>query len=207
MVICNKYVFYETGSFMIQATARPLKWLAVIGACAFFVGCASPAPNYTPSIDNVEILKKSGGETIKTGPIGVTPGLPGANAISLRANSILSPVGAHYGDYLASALRQELELAKRYNPQSQLEVSGMLIKNNIDAGGISTNEGQIEARFVVKRANQVTYDKVKKAELQWPGSFAAAVAIPLAASNYPLMVQKLLNSLFSDPDFITATHP
>jgi hypothetical protein len=119
---------------------------------------------------------------------------------------MVSGVGAHYGDYLASALRQELELAKLENPQSRLEVSGVLVKNNIDAGGISTNEGQIEARFIVKRADQVTYDKVKKAELQWGSSFAGAVAIPLAANNYPLMVQKLLNSLFSDSDFVTATH-
>ena len=87
-----------------------------------------------------------------------------------------------------------------------MEVTGTLLKNNIDAGGISTNAGQIEARFVVKRANEVKYDKVKKAELKWDSSFAAAVAIPLAANNYVTMVQKLLNSLFSDSDFIAATN-
>ena len=133
------------------------------------------------------------------------PGMAGADAMSLRGNSMISPVGKNYGDYLAAALQQELELAKLQNPQSRLEISGTLVKNNIDAGGLSTNAGQIEARFVVKRANQITYDKLKKAELQWESSFAGAVAIPLAANNYPLMVQKLLGSLFSDPDFINAT--
>lgn len=190
---------------MNASTLKPLKWLAGIGICMLFVGCAGPAPHYSPSIDNVELLKKASLGTLKVGQIGVTSGMPGANAMSLRANSMVSPVGAHYGDYLASALRQELELAKLENPQSRQEVSGVLIKNNIDAGGISTNEGQIEARFIVKRAEQITYDKVKKAELKWDSSFAGAVAIPLAANNYPVMVQKLLNTLFSDPDFLKAT--
>lgn len=191
---------------MIELTTRRVTLLTAIGVCALFAGCAGPSPSYSPSIDNVELLKKGGLETMKVGQVGVTPGMPGANAISLRASSMVSVVGTHYGDYLASALRQELELAKLQNLQSKLEVSGVLIKNNIDAGGLSTNEGQIEARFIVKRADQVTYDKVKKAELQWDSAFAGAVAIPLAANNYSVMVQKLLSSLFSDPDFMTATH-
>lgn len=183
----------------------PFKWVVVAGMCSIFAGCAGPAPNYTASIDNVELLKKNAIAPIKAGQVGVMPGMPGASAISLRASSMTSPVGAHYGDYLASALRQELELAKLHNPQSPIEVSGQLLRNNIDAGGLSTNEGQIEARFIVKRADLVTYDKVKKAELKWDSAFAGAVAIPLAANNYSLMVQKLLNSLFSDPEFTLAT--
>lgn len=190
---------------MHQFTVRQLKLLAGIGLSALFVGCAGPAANYAPSIDNVELLKKGKLETIKVGQVGVAQGMSGATSMGVRANSLVSPVGAHYGDYLSAALRQELELAKLQNPQSRLEVSGELVKNNIDAGGISTNEGQIEARFVVKRSDQITYDKVKKAEHKWSSSFAGAVAIPLAANNYPLTVQKLLNSLFSDPDFIIAT--
>lgn len=190
---------------MSQLTLKPMKWLASLGMCALFVGCAGPAPNYSPSIDNVELLKRNSSDSIKVGQFDVTQGMSGANAMSLRANSMVSPVGTHYGDYLATALRQELELAKLQSPQSRLEISGVLVKNNIDAGGISSNEGQIEARFIVKRTDQVTYDKVKKAELRWDSSFAGAVAIPLAANNYPLMVQKLLNGLFSDPDFIIAT--
>jgi len=176
---------------------------AGIAVSAFLTGCAGPAPNYAPSIDNVEALKKIGiGTMVKTGAIGVTPGMPGANAMTLRANTMTSPVGSNYGDYLAAALRQELELAKLYNPQAGVEISGTLIKNNIDAGGISTNAGQIEARFVVTANGQVRFDKVKRIERQWESSFAAAVAIPLAANNYPLMVQSLVSSLVTDPDFV-----
>ena len=176
-----------------------------IAVSAFLVGCAGPAPNYAPSIDNVETLKKiQGAPAVKTGAIAVTAGMPGAASLQLRANTMTSPVGKNYGDYLAAALRQELELAKLYNPQSGVEISGTLLKNNIDAGGISTNAGQIEARFVVTANGQVRFDKVKRIEKKWESSFVGAVAIPLAANNYPLMVQSLVAALVTDPDFVKA---
>jgi len=183
---------------------RRVVLFAGIAVSAFLVGCAGPAPNYAPSIDNVETLKKIEGASVKTGTIGVTAGMPGSAALNLRANTMTSPVGKNYGDYIAAALRQELELAKLYNPQSGVEISGTLIKNNIDAGGISTNAGQIEARFVVTANGQVRFDKVKRIERKWESSFAGAVAIPLAASNYPPMVQSLIAALVSDPDFVKA---
>jgi hypothetical protein len=176
-----------------------------IAVSAFLVGCAGPAPNYAPSIDNVETLKKiQGAPAVKTGTIAVTAGMPGAASLQLRANTMTSPVGKNYGDYIAAALRQELELAKLYNPQSGVEISGTLLKNNIDAGGLSTNAGQIEARFVVTANGQVRFDKVKRTERKWDSSFAGAVAIPLAANNYPLMVQSLVAALVTDPDFVKA---
>ena len=182
--------------------------IAAVAVSAVLAGCAGPAPNYSPSISNVETLKKAGANVaVKSGEIGVTANMPGANSLSLRANSITSPVGNHYGDYLAAALRQELDMAKLSNPQSGVEISGTLLKNNIDAGGFRTNEGQMEARFLVKSAGQVRFDKVKRIEHQWESSFAAAVAIPLATNNYPVMVQKLVSSLVNDPDFVQAIRP
>lgn len=117
---------------------------------------------------------------------------------------MVSPVGKNYGDYLAAALRSELELAKLHAPNSPVEVSGTLLQNNINAGGIQTNDGQLEAQFVVKKGEEVRYDKVKKITRQWEGAFAGAVAIPQAANNYPLMVQDLLGALFADPDFVAS---
>ncbi|MCB2000605.1 MAG: hypothetical protein R3E92_02030 [Burkholderiaceae bacterium] len=168
------------------------------------VGCAGPAPHYAPSIDNVEMLKKSGMDPIKTGTVSVAPELKTGQSISIRANTMVSGVGNHYGDYLASALRQELELAKLYNAQSDTEVSGTLLRNDISAGGFSTNSGEIAARFVVKRGNQVRFDKVLQVQHEWEGSFAGAVAIPRAANNYPVMVQKLIGRLLADADFHVA---
>lgn len=182
---------------------RAAVWLLPCLA-ALLTACAGPAPNYSPSIDNVETLKRSGAQPVKVGTIAVTPGAPGAESIGLRANSMISPVGKNYGDYIAAALRQELELAKLLGPQSAVEISGTLMRNNIDAGGFNTNEGQIEARFVVRSGSTVKFDKVKRIDHQWESAFAGAVAIPLAANNYSVMVQKLIGSLLADPDFVRA---
>lgn len=184
---------------------RTVVLFAGIAVSAFLTGCAGVAPNYAPSIDNVETLKKTGnGAALKTGVIAVTAGAPGAESLQVRAASFSSPVGKNFGDYLAGALRQELELAKLYNPQSTTEISGTLITNNINAGGLSVNDGQIEARFVVTANGQVRFDKVKKIERKWESAFAGAVAIPLAANNYTQMVQSLIGELVRDPDFVKA---
>jgi len=177
-----------------------------VAAAAILVGCAGPAPNYAPSIDNVQTLKTSGIEASNVGSIAVAADLSGGRSMGLRASKMLSPVGANFGDYVTQALRQELELAKLYNPKSDFEISGFLLRNNIDAGGISTNEGQIEARFIVKRSGQIRFDKTKRIDHQWESSFAGAVAIPLAANNYPVMVQKLITALVTDPEFIQSLH-
>lgn len=177
-------------------------------AAVLATGCASPAPNYTPSVANAEAMKKAlAGNPVRNGTISVAPDLPGAASVGIRADSMTSPVGSHFGDYISAALRQELEFAKLMNPQSNTEISGTLLKNNIDAGGFSTNQGQIEVRFVVRRNQDTRFDKVKRAEHQWESSFMGAVAIPAARNNYPVLVQKLIASLVSDPDFVTAVKP
>lgn len=173
-------------------------------ALTVLVGCAGPAPNYAPSIDNVEKLKQSGMDPVRTGTVSVAPELKTGQSISIRANTMVSGVGNHYGDYLASALRQELELAKLYNAQSGTEVSGTLLRNDISAGGFTTNSGEIAARFLVKRGDQVRFDKVVQVRHEWEGAFAGAVAIPRAANNYPVMVQKLIGMLLADSDFLAA---
>lgn len=176
-------------------------------ALAMLVGCAGPAPHYAPSIDNVEMLKKSGMAPVRTGTVAVAPELKTGQSITIRANTMVSGVGNHYGDYLASALRQELELAKLYDARSDTEVSGTLLRNDINAGGLSTNSGEVAARFVVRRGNQVRYDKVQQVLHEWEGAFAGAVAIPRAAGNYPVMVQKLIGKLLTDTDFLAAVRP
>ncbi len=174
---------------------------------AVLTGCAGPAPNYAPSIDNVEMLRKTGATPTKTGSVAVASGLKTANAIQLRANTMVSGVGNHFGDYIAAALQLELELAKLYNQQSEFEISGTLLQNDINAGGFNTNDGFIEVRFVVRRGTTVRFEKSKKIAHEWASSFAGAVAIPLAANNYPIMVQKLMGALITDPEFIASLRP
>jgi hypothetical protein len=172
------------------------------------VGCSTPAPNYSPLINNVEAIKAASPAKINVGRFEAPSTMKeGAQSISLRGSSMISPVGKDYGDYLTAALRQELDLAGVFSTQSQLEVSGSLITNTINAAGFSTNDAQMEAQFVVKRSGRVVYDQRKKTDMKWESSFAGAVAIPLAINNYPLLVQKLIGQLFADPEFLRSVKP
>jgi hypothetical protein len=186
---------------MMSTTFRTL---ALAGVALFLQACALQAPRYQPSIDNVEQIKKTAIRPAVLGSFTVQANAGGADAISLRGSSMTSPVGATYADYLADALRQELALAGKLDPKSTLEISGVLVKNDIAAGGIATNSGEVEAKFVVKSAGKVSYDAVKRAEMSWDSSFVGAVAIPKAQQQYPLIVQQLLAKLLADPQFQAA---
>jgi hypothetical protein len=163
------------------------------------VGCGMLAPPYSPSIEHVEKLKRVGGSAA-IGPATATPGL--SATIGIRASSMSSPVGNGFAAYLADALTQELRLAGKLDPKSSVEISVVLIKNDISAAGFSTNSGEIEARFVVKRGGTPRYDKVKRAETSWDSHFMGAIAIPKAQQEYPGLVQKLLTVLLDDADFV-----
>lgn len=175
--------------------------LAALASVLLASGCAMQAPRYQPSIDNVEALKATP-RSLAVGTFTVQAGT--SPSIGLRGSSMNSPIGSDYAAYLADALRQELMLAGKLDAKSMIEVSGQLLKNDIAAGGIVTNSAEIEARFVVKNSGVSRFDKIKRAESSWESSFIGAVAIPKAQQQYPLIVQKLLTSLWSDPDFQAA---
>jgi hypothetical protein len=105
---------------------------------------------------------------------------------------------------LAEAIRNELSLANRLNKDSRTEVSGILLKNHVNANGINVGVTELKARFVVKQNGQSRYDQVKEARHEFPSAFAGSIAIPTARQEYPFAVQKLLAALFADRDFLAA---
>lgn len=184
---------------------RPLAVLTgVVCAALLLHGCAMQSPRYSPSLDNVETMKRSGMRTVALGSFTVQPGATGGTSIGLRGNPMSSSVGSDYAAYLADALRQELLLAGKLDPKSDLEIGGTLMKNDIAAAGIVTNSGEIEARFVVRRGGVARYDAVKRAASSWDSSFVGGIAIPKAQQQYPLIVQQLLSMLLNDPAFQSA---
>lgn len=183
---------------------RILTLACAAAALLVMTGCATKAPPYQPSIDNVSALKRGGSTAATVGTFTVQAGAVGATTISLRAADMTPPSGGSYAGYLAEALKSELELAHRLDPKANIEIAGVLLKNVINAGGIARNDGEVQARFVVRRDGQVRFDKTKRGSGEWESSFAGAVAIPRAQQQYPLIVQSLLAALYADPDFLSA---
>ena len=126
------------------------------------------------------------------------------NDITIRGNPYASPYNNSFVSYLKESLRQELEDAHLLNPSAAVEISGVLIRNEINAAGFSTASATIEARFIVKHSGTVRFDKIKTVTDQWDSSLVCAIAIPRAQQKYPSVVQKLLAALYADSDFAAA---
>ena len=185
-------------------SANVWKLAALTLLSAVLVGCATPAPPYPTLVDNIEALKRVSAPPVGVGAFTVKSDVVGARSIGLRADSMTSPVGNDFAAYLADALQKELTLAGKLNPGSATVISGQLLKNDIAAGGMLTNSGEIEARFVVRHSDQERYNAVHRVEATWDSSFLGGVAIPKARQQYPMLVQKLLSKLFGDSLFQAA---
>ena len=182
---------------------RSLRLALLCAIAALATGCAMQAPRYQPSLDNVEAVKKVP-SPMAVGAFTVQAGGAGVTAIGLRGSSMTSPVGADYAAYLADALQQELQLAGKLDAKSKIVITGVLVKNDIAAGGFSTNSGEIEANFTVLKDGKESWRGSQRAELSWESSFIGAVAIPKAQQQYPLVVRKLITQLFADAGFLAA---
>jgi len=173
--------------------------MILVGAIA---GCATVAPNYNTSPESAQRLQTAKVQPANVGDFSAEKGAPNTS-IALRASTMEAAQGT-YAKYLAAAIKSELELVKLYSPNSTTQISGVLIRNEMNTGLAVTGEGLIEARFIVRRDGNVRFDKVKLASITWDSNFVGAIAIPRAQQEYPRLVQRLVAELFSDPDFVTA---
>jgi len=181
-----------------------LMLIGLLASSLTMSGCSLMAPKYSASTENVQKLKDAASLSVKVGAFESTPGKDNANPISIRGSQLASPYDGSYANYLAEALRQELSIAGKLAPDATLEISGALQKNDMNIPALGNGTGDIAARFVVKRGGEVRYDQIKSISDSWESSFAGPVAIPRAVEHYPILVQKLLSSLYADPAFAQA---
>jgi hypothetical protein len=177
--------------------------LALLAPLTMLAACSVVATPYSPSVENIQTLKSAAPVHARIGDFSRLNGGNNRYPLAVRANVMRSPVGNSFAEYLSNAVTQELTLSGTLSPSASIELDGVLLENNVDVG-IGTATGTIAARFVVKRDDAVRYDQVKTVRSEWDSSFAAAIAVPRATQQYPLIVQKLLRELYSDPAFISA---
>jgi hypothetical protein len=184
--------------FSMSGVVRSLGTLVVCMAAVALTGCASVAPPYQATNDNVRSLQALPGGMVSLGEF--TAKSPDLNHLNLRASSYNSPINDSFAEYLKAALRSELEAAGKLDPKAPVVITGELQTNSIDPA-IGTANAHISARIVIKRGNEVLFDKVVHGDSEWESSFMGAVAIPLARQQYGETLKKLLANLFSDPGF------
>ena len=175
----------------------------LLGAgCIALGGCATKAPPYQASIENVQVLQRLAPEikvAIDTVRADEQSGAS-LDSITARTITIESPYGG-YADYLREALRADLTSAGRLDPNAAHAINATLTRNRLDASGINVGEAEVAARFTVTEGSKVLYDKSKSATHSWESSFMGSLAAARAVQNFSVTFQKLLKTLFVDPDF------
>lgn len=177
-----------------------MKKIIIAFMSVLVTACSMQAPPYQASIENVQMMKVAKLNEVNVGAINSSKKL---NKISLRGSSMFSPIGASYGEYLSLALTEELKLAKIWSGVSATVITGEFIANDIDVSGFSKGTGEASVKFIVKKGEQVLFDKVVSANHEFDSSFVGAIAIPNGQKNYVNLVQKLIKNLFEDPEFIS----
>jgi hypothetical protein len=194
----------KTGEVMSKVSR-----IAAIGFMVLSLGaCSLAAPKYNASMGNVEKLRDAELGKVKIGKFTADPtSKSNVNRLTIRGSSYESPYDKSFVAYLEEAVRQEIDDGRLLDTGANTEIDGVLIRNELDGSGISIGTADIEARFLVKRDGTVRYDKVQSAHHEWESSFVGAKAVPSAAQNYPIVVQKLLAKHFGDSEFRTALKP
>jgi len=180
---------------------------AVALVCAFAAGCATKAPAYQSSIENVQLLQQRIG-AVKVSVGSVKADEKGAGAqLSSRAMSIESPYPDGYAGYVREALRADLTAAGKLDPAAPRAINAVLTVNRLDTSGINVGEAEVAARFSLTEGGRVLYEKEHAVKREWESSFMGPIAIRSALINYGATVQKLVGRLFADPEFAAALRP
>ena len=182
--------------------SRLLSIGVLLAAATQLAACTTPMQAPSATIENTTRLSNAPLAPAAVGEFALEQGKSAGmdKSVSMRGTSLVSPVAGSLSKYLQETLRQELQAANLLDPSSPIQITGFLVDSDLDAA-IGTGRGSLTARFVVKKADKVAYDRQLNTRLEWESSFMGAIALPAAAQNYAYLYKKLVGTLFDDPDF------
>ncbi len=175
-------------------------------ALVWLAGCARiPLGEPAASFDNIEKAGRSGTAPVAVGAFLLDPGATPAldKGLSVRSNTVVSPVEGSFAQYLRQTLITDLQAAGLYDPASSTLMSGFLTDSTLDVP-LDTGRASLGARFVVVRSGKTVYDKTLEASASWPSSFVGMEAIPAGINQYGALYHTLVGKLLDDPDYRVA---
>ena len=184
-------------------TSKQIMLIVSVLMLLALTACSTPAPHYAVSIPNVQALKSATTSGVGVGEFTAQGSAANNETISIRGSPMVSAQGT-FSKYLQNAIIQELTEARLLDPKSSVQITAVLIKNDISAAGVISASGEIEANFSITNGGKVTFDKVIRATTEWDSNFLGAIAIPRAQQNYSNLVTVLLKQLYADRDFVAA---
>ncbi|WP_324170869.1 hypothetical protein [Sulfurimonas sp.] len=123
-------------------------------------------------------------------------------SIGLRAMNMTSPYGGSFSKYLEISLEEQLKQASIYDTKSDIKISTVLLKNDVSISSFSIGEADLSANFIVMNKDRKVYEKEHSIHHEWDSSFIGQIAIKNAIENYPVAMQKLIDSFLLDKELI-----
>jgi hypothetical protein len=181
-----------------RRVGRSLAGLAVTGGALLLSGCVTQQVlPYQASVANQMTLSR----VPHAAHFKVTTGADPADVQTVvRSLRVAAPGSGSWSDYLNHALRTELSTSGNYDAGSTATLEATLLEVHVSDG-----KAELASRFVVKRADTVSYDKVVRVNTQWDLEFLGALAASSGLNQTTAIFQALLRKLFDDPDFIKAS--
>ena len=145
-----------------------LKAVLEVVLLVLMAGCTIVAPKYAPLPDSVNRLRDAALAPVKIGTFTSDPkNKDSVERLSVRGNPYVSPYGDSFAAYLQEALRQDLEAARLLDPSSSVEVTGVLLRNELNALGFVTADAtdRRALRRDSKWAGPVRQDQVGEARV------------------------------------------
>lgn len=184
-----------------------MKWIGLTLVAGLLAGCGTfPVPGYSPDYPSLDRLKTQSLSTVDLDAFEPRDAGAPVNQLSLRG-APFAPAGGSFATYIEAAMRSDLTELRRLKPGADTRITGELLLNRFEISGFSTGEGELKLRLRVLRAGQVQLDKTYQASTTFPIHLAANVAVPRAQAEYPRLVQRLLQTIYTDPAFQVALQP
>ncbi|TLD86541.1 hypothetical protein [Helicobacter sp. MIT 05-5294] len=171
-------------------------YLSLIGLFALlFVGCGIKTQTYHSSADNMLELKKYNTK-VKVGAFSANNA--GENHILCRlAETISTPSGETFSEYIRKALIEELKIAGLYDENSDIVIIGNL--NNIYGSSMIGNAYWSFDITISQENTSKTFNVQSKTD--YPSAYLAFTACTNMASTLNTGVKDLINKIITHKEF------
>ena len=163
-------------------------------------GCSVKGIEFTPNFNSINDLKDTNLKSVNVKKNNFV-GIGTENSVSLGrgSNVMTSPYGGSFQEYLEISLKEELLQASLYSENSNIIITPKLLKNTLDTG-MSVGMAELSANFIIEIENKEVFSKTYTIQQEWESSFVAATAVPRTLDNYPIAIQKLIDTFLLDMD-------
>eukprot|EP01156_Anaeramoeba_ignava_P011488 Anaeramoba_ignava/a483548_23.p1 GENE.a483548_23~~a483548_23.p1 ORF type:complete len:186 (-),score=9.13 a483548_23:1022-1579(-) len=169
----------------------------ILAASVILTGCGIKTNEYNVSADNVMQLKKM--ENTKIAVDSFDSANPGESSKLCRlAETISTPQGEPFEKYIENALKSELKMADMYDENSNLKISGKVLK--VDASTMLGN-AYWAIELTVKSNNGKTIQVNTKRE--YPSAYLAMTACNNMATSFSPTVRNLVSDIINHKEFKT----